>query len=271
MSYIIDNNTISFVDEIPIWSAPFGLKLLEFIPYRSGLNLLDIGSGTGFPLIEAAMRLGNTCKCFGIDPWKEAVIRMNGKIEFLGLKNIKVIEGYAENIPLIDNSIDTIISNNGLNNVQDLDKVIKECNRIAKTGAQLIATMNLNTTMHEFYSVFEQIALERNLLKTIDRIKAQIYQKRKPVDEYSSIFEHNGFKICNIYYDEFKYRFSDCTSMFNHYLIKLAFIDTWKEIVDEDIRDEIFSEIEARLNKLAKSEGCLTLSIPFVVIDSIKK
>ena len=45
-------------DELPLWSAPFGLKLLEVVALRPGIVALDIGCGTGFPVLELAQRLG---------------------------------------------------------------------------------------------------------------------------------------------------------------------------------------------------------------------
>jgi hypothetical protein len=61
-SKIIENmisflyNSILFIDELPLWSAHFGLKLLDSIKMKKNMNVLDIGSGLGFPAIEVAMR-----------------------------------------------------------------------------------------------------------------------------------------------------------------------------------------------------------------------
>ena len=60
-------------DEFPFWSAPFGTKLLDMINYRRGITALDIGFGTGFPLVELAMRLGPTCTVRGIDPSTDVI------------------------------------------------------------------------------------------------------------------------------------------------------------------------------------------------------
>lgn len=61
---------LSVVDDMPLWSAPFGLKLLEVVRYRKNIRVLDIGTGFGFPLVELAMRLGSTCQVVGLDPWE---------------------------------------------------------------------------------------------------------------------------------------------------------------------------------------------------------
>ena len=66
-------------DELPLWSAMFGLLMLEHLPLR-GRTVLDVGCGTGFPLIELAERLGAGCRVDGIDTWKEALDRAQEKI-----------------------------------------------------------------------------------------------------------------------------------------------------------------------------------------------
>jgi protein-L-isoaspartate O-methyltransferase len=42
------------LDELPLWSAPFGLRLLDYVNYKPAISVLDIGCGTGFPLTELA-------------------------------------------------------------------------------------------------------------------------------------------------------------------------------------------------------------------------
>ena len=86
-----DAEVVSVIDELSLWSAPFGLKLLDKIYYRKNITTVDIGSGLGFPLLEVAMRLGNSCKVFGIDPWEAAVERTKKKIEIYGISNVKMI------------------------------------------------------------------------------------------------------------------------------------------------------------------------------------
>jgi SAM-dependent methyltransferase len=51
-------DTVSAYDELPLWSAMTGLLLLEHVELKSDARVLDVGCGTGFPLIELAERLG---------------------------------------------------------------------------------------------------------------------------------------------------------------------------------------------------------------------
>ena len=265
-----DAYVVSVIDELPLWSAPFGLKLLDKINYRKNISAVDIGSGLGFPLLEVAMRLGNSCKVYGIDPWEAAVERAKKKIEIYGISNVKMISGFAEKIPLPDNSIDLIISNNGLNNVNNLRAVFEECGRISRTGAQLVFNFNTDKTMFEFYTVLENIFLEKNMQKEHDLLKRHIYIKRKPVEEFQILLENNGFTIIETLFDEFSITFVDGTTMLNHFLLKLAFIESWKEFIPEEKQVEIFGEVEKRQNKIAESKGSIKLTIPYILMNCEK-
>lgn len=260
--------SVDLLDELPLWSAPFGLKLLDKIKFRKGITALDIGFGTGFPLTELAMRLGNTCKVIGIDPWKTAIKRTNKKIQFYGIKNIEIIEGYAENIPINDISVDLIVSNNGLNNVNDLDKALSECSRIIKSKGKFIQTINLDSTMIEFYEIFGNILSELNMISEFEKMKKHIYKKRKPLDEYLDRIEKQGFSVKEVDKDKFEYKFTDGTAMLNHYFIRLAFLDDWKKIIPVEKHSQIFKEVELRMNNRSQTDGLFKLSVPFVVIDA---
>ena len=76
--------------------------------------------------------------------------------------------------------------------------------------------------------------------------------------------------IDSVKHEYFEYKFVDGTTMLNHYFIRLAFIDGWKDIVSEDKQETVFELIEKDLNKKSQTDGIMKLSVPFVVIDCKK-
>jgi ubiquinone/menaquinone biosynthesis C-methylase UbiE len=262
---------VNVSDECSVWSAPFGLKLLDYIDYKQNISAIDIGFGTGFPLTEIALRLGESSTVYGIDPWTDAIARAKIKIEYYRITNIKIIEGVAESIPLKDNSVDLIVSNNGINNVSDINQVISECSRIIKSDGQFVQTMNLDKSMFEFYRELEKILSDLSMNSEIELMRQHIYEKRRPLDEMISIIQNHGFRIKDLEHDQFNYKFSNGTSMLNHYFIRLSFMDSWIKILPENKLEQIFDTIEMRLNEQAKILGGIKLSIPFVLINAIKK
>jgi ubiquinone/menaquinone biosynthesis C-methylase UbiE len=281
-----DQENISLYDDLPFWSAPFGIKLLEKIVPRKNISVLDIGFGTGFPLIELAMRLGETCKVYGMDPWQAMIVRTQEKIDAFGIRNCKILPvgtlhagtlpvgtlhatSLQANhiIPLPDRSIDLVVSNNGLNNVDDMGKYLSECARILKPGGQLMFTMNTDDTMVEFYQVLEKVLIAHHLPDSIKAMKLHIYEKRKPIEEIRQLLAQNGFKDVEIEEDTFNYAFTDGTTMLRHHFIREAFLPSWQGIVPEDLRESIFKEIEDELNRISNKNGFFRLTIPFVVIN----
>ena len=262
-----DPELISIIDELPLWSAPFGLKLLDNVQLKPNINVLDVGCGLGFPLIELSQRFGNTCKFYGVDPWQSALKRAQAKIYKYKITNTVVTKSIAEKLPFKNNSFDLIVSNNGINNVQDIRQTLSECFRVSNTGAQFLTTMNLENSIIEFYNVFEETLIENNLKEEVGKMKAHIYSKRKPIDEMKSLIENSGFNIKNIIEDNFSLRFLNSLSMFNHPLIKYWFLGSWKEILKPDNLENIFQKVESKLNKVAIKSGGIRLTIPYVLID----
>jgi arsenite methyltransferase len=269
-NFVLDN-MVDVLDELPLWSAPFGLKLLDYVNYKPGISVLDIGSGTGFPLTELAMRLGESSTVYGIDPWKKAIERAKKKIDHYGIKNIKLIEGFAESIPLENGSIDLITSNNGINNVTDADKVLSECSRIIRKGGQFVQTMNTDKSMFEFYNEFETVLTELDMYREVDLMRQHIEHKRPPLDIMISMIRKHGFKITDLAQCQFNYKFSDGSAMLNHYFIRLAFMDPWIKILPDHKTEQVFDAVETRLNEQSQKSGYMKLTIPFVLINARKK
>jgi arsenite methyltransferase len=257
-------------DETPIWSAPFGLTLLDAVRLKKGINILDIGSGAGFPMVELAERFGRSCMVYGLDPSEYSNSMIMEKIRLKEILNARIMRGIAEEIPFEDGFFGLITANNGLNNVRDAEKALGECYRVAGTEAQMVLTMNLPHTMIEFYKVFEQILKEQGMESTIQKMHDHIREKRKPVENWKKLILDAGFSIKTINVDGFRYRFTDGSAFFKHYFIREAFMKSWKAIIPGDSVLRVFSHLEARLNRIASERGELVLSVPFVCFDCFK-
>lgn len=261
---------VAQLDEISLWSAPFGLTLLDMVQMRKGIRALDVGFGTGFPLIELAGRLGETSTVHGIDRWEAAVNRANQKIRIRGLKNINIHLGNAENLPFEDEYFDLIVSNNGINNVDDADKAVSECSRVCRRGGQFVFTFNLPGTMHEMYWIFENVLRKRGMTAEIQKMKAHIHEKRKSIEETSHMVDRLGFHVREVSEKMFKYRFADAGAMFRYFTIRQFFLPPWRALLPESQVSEIFNELENQLNEIQAKFGELRLSIPYVCFDCRK-
>ena len=181
-------------DELSLWASPFGLLLLDNFPIKKYKRYLDIGFGTGFPLIEIAQRLGKECQSIGIDPWESAVNRAQSKIDTLQLDNIILINGDASKIDFPENHFDIITSNLGINNFKNPSKVLSECYRVINRKGTLCLTTNVSGTFDTFYKIFRESLLELKMEKYLEQLDANI-KHRGTETTTINLLEKTGFVI----------------------------------------------------------------------------
>lgn len=257
-------------DELSLWASPFGILLLDNFPIKKYDNYLDIGCGTGFPLIEIASRLGSDCEAVGIDPWGEAVKRVQAKIDALQLDNITLINGVADNIDYPNDYFDLITSNLGINNFENPSRVMKEAYRVLKQGGAFCATTNLTGTFDKFYELFRESLFEFGLQKYSANLEDHI-NHRGTEESSLKLFEDNGFKIIKTIKSEYQMRYYNGTAFLNHPYIIIGFIDAWRNMFEEEDKERFFDNFERNLNEYSNQHGELRLTIPMLYIEAVKK
>ena len=154
--------------------------------------------------------------------------------------------------------------------MQDDIKALDEIARVCKQNAQLVLTVNGPGSMIEFYDVFEKVLKQFNLLDEIEKMKAHIHSKRKSVEYTEKLVTNAGIKIKELYEDSFQLSYADGTSMLDHFVIKLAFLPSWIEILQPKDVEPVFTQVENELNKVAREKGGFVLSIPWICLDCRK-
>lgn len=265
-----DPRVVSGLDELPLWSAPFGLMLLENIRIQPEMSVLDVGFGTGFPLLELAQRLGNSVTIYGIDLWKAAHERIRLKMDLFNIKNVILVEGDASCMKFEDKKFDMITSNLGINNFEDPRKVFSECYRVAKPKAQIALTTNPKGHMGEFYALFEETLKELSLNMLEDKYLSHLNHRLTPKIIHSYLKEV-GFKITKTLKSSFTMRFLDGNTFFSHSLIRYGFLEDWKKLIPAGHWDNVFTKLENKVNDIARDKGEFSLTIPAVYIEGAKE
>ena len=251
-------DVINAYDELPLWSAMFGLLLLEEVPLTGIRTALDVGCGTGFPLIELAERLGPASHVHGIDPWAPALQRARSKVASRRTKNVTIHEGSANAMPFDDSSFDLIVSNLGLNNFDDRAGAMRECRRVARNGATLAITTNLQGHMREFYAAFEGVLRGDEIARLREHVA-----HRATIPGVRTLLEDAGFRVTRVVEREGVMRFANGTALLQHYFIQLGFLDAWKDVAKG--RDE---EALANVRDRLDAAGELRLTIPMAYVEA---
>ena len=260
---INDPKFVETYDDIPLWSAATGQLLLDSVRCRPNLRVLDVGCGTGFPLVELAERLGATCEVTGVDTWRPAIERACLKIARRGVAGARAIVADANMLPFDDGRFDQIVSNLGVNNFADPARAMRESRRVAKRGAEIAIATNVEETMAELYSAYREALARMGLRDAGERIE-RLVSARTSSAKLAALLDASGFEVARMSQGTFTMRFCDSGALFRHSLIRVGFLDAWRDAVDEASREEALTALGARLDEIAKERDGLTLTIPIV-------
>jgi SAM-dependent methyltransferase len=103
---------------------------------HEGESVLDLGSGAGADVLISARRVGPTGKAIGLDMADEMLELAKANAAEAGVENAEFLKGYLEDMPLIDASVDVVISNCVINLSGDKPAVIREAARVLRPGGR---------------------------------------------------------------------------------------------------------------------------------------
>ena len=109
----------------------------DLLQLQEGETVVDLGSGSGLDVFYAAQEVGALGEVIGIDMTDEQLDKSAALRDKDGLSQVIFYKSYIEDLPVISNSIDAVISNGVINLSSEKAKVFQEAARILKQGGRL--------------------------------------------------------------------------------------------------------------------------------------
>jgi arsenite methyltransferase len=103
---------------------------------QPGETVLDLGSGAGADVLISARRVAPGGRVFGLDMTVEMLELARRNAAEAGVGNVEFLQGYLEEIPLPDASVDVVISNCVINLAADKQVVLREAARVLRPGGR---------------------------------------------------------------------------------------------------------------------------------------
>lgn len=181
-------------------------KAIDLLKKDAPGKILDVATGTGDFAI-AAYKILHPVKIVGIDISEGMVNVGVQKIKKLGLeKFIDLVKGDSETIHFTDNSFDAVTVAFGVRNFENLEKGLREINRVLIPGGKLVVLEFSKPTsafVKEIYNFYMEIITPffvRLFSKNVDAYKYlnESVKKFPEGENFVKILEKIGF--CNISY-----------------------------------------------------------------------
>ena len=107
------------------------------IDLEPGQLVLDLGSGAGLDVLLSARRVAPGGHAFGLDMTEEMLELARAHQRRAGIENATFLRGGIEAIPLLDDSLDVVLSNCVINLAPDKGAVLREAFRVLRPGGRL--------------------------------------------------------------------------------------------------------------------------------------
>lgn len=112
-------------------------RIVELAGVQPGQEVVDLGAGTGLLTFAVA---GNASRVWAVDFSQAMCDYLAVKAKSAGLDNIEVVHASATNLPLVDASVDVVVSNYCLHELRDEDKhlALAEVMRVLRPGGRFV-------------------------------------------------------------------------------------------------------------------------------------
>jgi arsenite methyltransferase len=167
--------------------------------------VIDLGSGAGFDVFQAARKIGPTGLSIGVDMSQDMLDRANRNAEKSNITNVKFILSPITHIPLESETADCVISNCVVNLLPRNEKLVcfSEVYRLLKPGGRLAAS-----------DILAKKAFPEDLQRDMG-LYVGCVSGASLVEEYESWLREAGFKGIPILLHKFRLvlitvRYCDC-------------------------------------------------------------
>lgn len=118
-------------------------QLIERSGIKKGMQVLDLGCGSGAFTPFIARTVGKKGKVYAFDIQTDMLKQLENKLarpENQDIKNIKLIEGNAYELPFDNNSLDLVNMVTVLQEIPDRNRALQEVKRVLKPGGLFAVT-----------------------------------------------------------------------------------------------------------------------------------
>jgi ubiquinone/menaquinone biosynthesis C-methylase UbiE len=152
---------------------------------QAGIDVLDLGSGSGTDVFVAALRTEGG-SVTGVDMTHEQLEKSRTLRDEAGMDGVAFEHGYIEDLPFENETFDVVVSNGVINLSAEKDRVFAEANRVLRPGGRL--------------AISDIISEERmpESIKTDADLWAACIGGAMQIDRYIDAIESAGFDVVEV-------------------------------------------------------------------------
>ena len=167
-------------------------RLVADARLRAGMQVLDLGSGTGYPALLGAQTVGPRGSVIGIDLAEQMLAAARRKATTLGLANVTFRTGDVTALPFEADSFDAVTSRFCLMFLPEIPKAAAEISRVLRPGGWVAAAVWAAPDMNPYLMTPITVIKQFLDLPPPDPTAPGIFRLAKPGD-LAGMLQQAGF------------------------------------------------------------------------------
>ncbi|MBH0177752.1 MAG: methyltransferase domain-containing protein [Nitrospira sp.] len=236
-------------------------RLVADARLRSGLRVLDLGSGTGYPALLAAQTVGSGGSVHGIDLAEQMLDAAGRKASSLKLSNVSFQTGDVTRLPFEKASFNAVISRFCLMFLPEIPKAAAEIARVLEPGGWLAAAVWSAPEKNAYLTTPLAVIKQFIELPPPDPTAPGIFRLAKPGD-LASMLQDAGF--VNVVEEEYlaEVRFPSGEEYYESLMDIAAPIQNLFARLSEQQKTEARERIIGSIGQFRRTDG---LALPIAV------
>ena len=186
-----------------------GLDLIDLLKIRDGMNILDVGCGTGGLTVKLAY-LTPHGQVTGVDA-SEGMIKLARKnAQELGVKNVRFEKDDVRNLRF-SSSFDVIFSNSALQWILTHESMFRSFRKGLREGGRLGIQLGAKGFIHDVITAMEEVITQLGLRKYYKSWEFPWYFPS--VEEYEALLRRVGFVNVTVFVRDYVSRFRDANGV----------------------------------------------------------
>ncbi len=133
-----DKDKVTLFEDAGIDYHKFMDSFIKCCDLKPGMNVLDVGAGTGLTSMFIAKALSKECTILGVEPVDEMIEKARSNITEESLHDVITMEkGIGEDIPCKDEQFDLVTCTFAIRHM-DSEKALLEFERVLKPGGRIV-------------------------------------------------------------------------------------------------------------------------------------
>ena len=146
------------------WLAAATDVMLDMVHLNEGGHVLDVAAGAGHQSLQAAARVGPTGRVLATDISPNLLSYCVENTRAAGVNNVETMVADGEDLPVVTDSFDAVISRIGLIYFPDQQRALQGMHRTLRPGGWVGAIVYATAAENEFFSIPVSIIRRRAAL-----------------------------------------------------------------------------------------------------------